>query len=55
MQSTFLGNSDKESIGIGLSLSKSIVEADNGYIRVESTPDEGTEFLIKYLRKLYNA
>ncbi len=49
------GNSDKESIGIGLSLSKSIVEADNGYIRVESTPDEGTEFLIKYLRKLYNA
>lgn len=45
-------NAGTESIGIGLSLAKCIVEADNGYITVESELDKGTEFRIRYLRKV---
>lgn len=37
-----------ESIGIGLSLSKSIIEKDGGYINVTSSKDNGTCFRIKY-------
>lgn len=44
-------NAGTESIGIGLSLAKCIVEADNGYITVESELDRGTEFAIRYVRK----
>lgn len=43
-------NSNENSIGIGLSLSKSIIEKQNGYISVESTIGEGTTFTIKYLK-----
>lgn len=39
-----------ESFGIGLSLSKSIIEKQNGYIQVESKIGEGTTFIIKYLK-----
>lgn len=38
----------KDSIGIGLSLSKAIIEKDNGRVSVESIKDNGTTFIIKY-------
>lgn len=40
----------EESFGIGLSLSKSIIEKQNGYISVESEIGKGTTFTIKYLK-----
>lgn len=43
-------NSSKDSIGIGLSLAKTIIEKDNGYITVESELNKGTTFIIKYLK-----
>ncbi len=42
-------NATKDSVGIGLALSKTIVEQDNGYISVESE-DNKTIFSIKYLK-----
>ena len=41
-------NSSNESIGIGLSLSKTIIESNNGIVSVESNSDK-TTFIIKYL------
>ncbi len=41
-------NSSSDSIGIGLALSKSIIESNNGYIEVESELEKGTIFTIKY-------
>ena len=41
---------NEESFGIGLSLSKSIIEKQNGYISVESEIGKGTTFTIKYLK-----
>lgn len=43
-------NSSKDSIGIGLSLAKTIIEKDNGYITVDSVINKGTTFTIKYLK-----
>lgn len=43
-------NSSNESVGIGLALSKSIIEKSNGYIVVESELNKGTEFNIKYYK-----
>ena len=43
-------NSSNESIGIGLALSKTIIESNNGYIGVESELEKGTEFIIKYFK-----
>ncbi len=43
-------NSSENSIGIGLSLSKAIIERDNGFITVSSKVGEGTSFNIKYLK-----
>lgn len=40
----------ENSIGIGLSLSKTIIEQANGYITVDSKEGEGTTFIIKYLK-----
>lgn len=40
-------NSNKDSVGIGLSLAKTIIEKDNGTISVESK-DNITEFKVKY-------
>ncbi len=40
----------EESIGIGLSLAKTIIEGNNGYVKVESEINKGTIFEIKYLR-----
>lgn len=42
-------DSDYDSIGIGLALSKSIIEKQNGKISVESSED-GTTFKIKYFK-----
>lgn len=42
-------DSDYDSIGIGLALSKSIIEKQNGKIGVESR-DDGTTFTIKYFK-----
>ncbi len=43
-------NSSKDSVGIGLSLAKTIIEKDNGYITVQSEINKGTKFSIKYLK-----
>ena len=41
-------DSSKDSIGIGLSLAKTIIEKDNGRVVVESKKENGTTFIIKY-------
>lgn len=43
-------NSSSDSVGIGLALSKSIIESNNGYIQVDSKLNKGTIFIIKYLK-----
>ncbi len=43
-------NSSYDSVGIGLALSKSIIESNNGYISVQSEENEGTKFVIKYFK-----
>lgn len=42
-------NATPDSVGIGLSLAKSIIEKDNGTISVESDKN-GTQFIIKYFK-----
>lgn len=44
-------NSTSDSIGIGLSLSKSIIEQENGTINVNSKLNKGTIFTIRYYNK----
>ena len=41
-------NSSSDSVGIGLALSKSIIEKNNGYVDVQSKVGKGTKFIIKY-------
>ena len=41
-------DTSKDSVGIGLALSKSIILKDNGSVSVKSTPKIGTIFTIKY-------
>ena len=43
-------NSKSDSVGIGLALSKAIIEKNNGYIGVESQVGKGTSFVIKYFK-----
>ena len=45
-------NSSEDSIGIGLSLSKAIIEKHNGYIIADSEVGKGTTFTIKFLKNL---
>lgn len=47
-------DSSKESFGIGLALAKTIIEKQNGEIRVQSKIGEGTQFKIRIFRLLYN-
>ncbi|WP_346913094.1 HAMP domain-containing sensor histidine kinase [Clostridium sp.] len=48
----FYKGGKSESVGIGLSLSKSIIEAQEGYIEVRSKVDIGTEFKIVLMRSI---
>lgn len=41
-------NSSKDSVGIGLALAKTIIEKDNGSIKVDSKKGRQTTFVIKY-------
>lgn len=43
-------NSSNDSIGIGLSLTKKIIEKDSGLIKVDSQKDRGTTFEIRYMK-----
>ena len=43
-------NSSSDSVGIGLALSKSIIESNNGYIQVDSKLNKGTTIILKYLK-----
>ena len=45
-------NSTENSVGIGLSLSKNIIEKNNGTIICKSEIGKGTEFIIKYMKKM---
>lgn len=44
-------NEEINSFGIGLSLAKSIIEKDNGFIKVKSEVNVGTTFEIKYMKR----
>lgn len=44
------GNSAEDSFGIGLALSKSIVEKQNGFVSVDSEVGKGTVFTVKYFK-----
>ncbi len=41
----------EDSIGIGLSLAKEIIERQNGYLTVTSNPGEGTLMMIRFLKQ----
>ena len=43
-------NSGSSSFGIGLSLARTIIEQDSGFISVSSTIGAGTTFTIKYIK-----
>ncbi|WP_294341747.1 HAMP domain-containing sensor histidine kinase [uncultured Clostridium sp.] len=45
------GSKDPKSIGIGLSLAKTIIEGQDGEIKVESEEGKGTAFIINFFRK----
>lgn len=46
----YKGNTKSESIGIGLNLSKTIIEKQNGTIHVESEYGKGTTFIIRFYK-----
>ncbi len=43
-------NSNRDSIGIGLSIAKKIIEKDKGFIKVDSKKGIGTVFEIRYMK-----
>lgn len=43
-------NDNDNGFGIGLSLAKEIIEADNGTIKVKSEVGKGTSFIIRYMK-----
>ena len=43
-------NSSDNSVGIGLSLAKNIIEKNNGMINCKSEIENGTEFIVKYMK-----
>lgn len=46
----YRGNHNKESIGIGLSMSKKIIELQNGTIEVKSLVGKGSTFIVKFFK-----
>ena len=48
----FYKGGKSDSVGIGLSLSKSIIEAQQGYIEVSSKVNEGTEFKVILMKNI---
>lgn len=46
----YRGNHNKESIGIGLSMSKKIIELQNGTIEVKSHVGKGSTFIVKFFK-----
>ncbi len=42
------GHTKKDSVGIGLALSKALVEAQNGTLTAENRPEGGTRFVMKF-------
>ena len=46
------GDTNKESIGIGLNMAKSIIEKQNGYIKVESKRKVGTTFILQFYKNI---
>lgn len=46
----YKGSSNKESIGIGLNMSKTIIEKQNGIIQVVSEEGKGTTFFIRFYK-----
>lgn len=44
-------SSNPQSIGIGLSLAKSIIEEQNGEIKLKSEEGKGTTFIISFFHK----
>ena len=44
-------NSSKDSVGIGLNMSKKIIDMQNGDIFVSSKQNKGTTFEIKFYKK----
>lgn len=46
----FHKSENSKGFGIGLNLSKTIIEKDNGTIKVESKENEYTKFIIKYIK-----
>jgi len=41
-----------DSIGIGLALSKSIIEGQGGFLQVESIKEQGSKFTVTFLTNL---
>lgn len=48
----YKGNHNKDSIGIGLNMSKKIIGMQNGEIEVETKKGQGTKFIIKFYNKV---
>lgn len=46
----YKGSHNKDSIGIGLNMSKKIIDLQNGEIEVETKEDTGTKFIIKFYK-----
>lgn len=44
-------HSDENSIGIGLSLARTIVVAQNGTLKAENNPDQGARFIIRFYKR----
>ena len=48
----YKGSNSKDSIGIGLNMSKKIINLEHGDIMVESVLNKGTTFKIKFYKKV---
>ena len=44
-------HSDENSIGIGLSLARTIIASQNGTVKAENNPDRGACFIIRFYKR----